>query len=132
MTGTAPPPGRRWLPSALALLLANAVPLLGVLFSHWTVFVVLLLYWCENVVVGAFNVLRMVCAYPQVSIAWVGKLFVIPFFMVHFGMFTFVHGMFVLSLFGGGQTHGGGGGGLGPAPAGRSVWRGQPGGPGGG
>src|SRR3989441_7368964 len=55
----------------------------------------------------------MVCAYPQVSIAWVGKLFVIPFFMVHYGMFTFVHGMFVLSLFGGGQTHGGGGGGSG-------------------
>src|SRR5207245_7979599 len=77
------------------------------------VFVVLLLYWCENVVVGAFNVLRMVCAYPQVGIAWVGKLFVIPFFMVHYGMFTFVHGMFVLSLFGGGQTHGGGGGGSG-------------------
>ena len=45
MTATAPPAGRRWVPSALALLLANAVPLLGVLFSHWTVFSVVLLYW---------------------------------------------------------------------------------------
>ena len=97
-------------PSIVALILANAFPVFGVLFLGWTVFPLLLLYWLENVVVGAFNVLRMVCAYPQVSIAWVGKLFVIPFFMVHYGMFTFVHGIFVLSLFGGGQTHGGGGG----------------------
>jgi len=104
MTSAAPPPARRWPPSVIPLVLVNAIPLVGVLAHHWTVFVVLLLYWCENVVVGAFNVLRMVCAYPQVGIAWVGKLFVIPFFMVHFGMFTFVHGMFVLSLFGGGQT----------------------------
>src|SRR5438034_5890206 len=110
MTAAAPWAPPRWPPSVIPLLLVNAIPLVGVLAHHWTVFVVLLLYWCENVVVGAFNVLRMVCAYPQVSIAWVGKLFVIPFFMVHYGMFTFVHGIFVLSLFGGGQTHGGGGG----------------------
>ncbi len=110
MTAAAPRAPQRWPPSVIPLLLVNAIPLVGVLAHHWTVFVVLLLYWCENVVVGAFNVLRMVCAYPQVSIAWVGKLFVIPFFMVHYGMFTFVHGIFVLSLFGGGQTHGGGGG----------------------
>src|SRR6266516_2465912 len=83
MTAAAPRAPQRWPPSVIPLLLVNAIPLVGVLAHHWTVFVVLLLYWCENVVVGAFNVLRMVCAYPQVSIAWVGKLFVIPFFMVH-------------------------------------------------
>jgi len=101
----APPPGSRWLPSALALLLANAVPLLGVVFSHWTVFSVVLLYWCENVVVGAFNVLRMLCAQPRNAPLWAGKLFLIPFFMFHYGMFTFVHGIFVFTLFGGGLAH---------------------------
>ena len=105
MTATAPPAGRRWVPSALALLLANAVPLLGVLFSHWTVFSVVLLYWCENVVVGAFNVLRMLCAQPRNAPLWAGKLFLIPFFMFHYGMFTFVHGIFVFTLFGGGLAH---------------------------
>jgi hypothetical protein len=40
-------------------------PLIGVLAHHWTVFAVVLLYWCENVVLGVFNVLRMLCARPQ-------------------------------------------------------------------
>ncbi len=105
MTATAPLAGRRWLPSAVALLLANAIPLLGVLFSHWTVFSVVLLYWCENVVVGGFNVLRMLCAQPRNAPLWAGKLFLIPFFMLHYGMFTFVHGIFVFTLFGGGLAH---------------------------
>lgn len=97
------PPPSRWPLSAFALIAANIVPLIGVLTLHWSVFVVLLLYWSENVVVGVFNVLRMATADPQESILWVGKLFIIPFFIVHYGMFTFVHGMFVLMLFGGPQ-----------------------------
>src|SRR5262249_53058524 len=33
--------------------------------------------------------------------SWIGKLFMIPFFCVHYGMFCFVHGIFVFALFGG-------------------------------
>ena len=87
-------------PSAYVLLLANAVPLIGVVARHWTVFAVLLLYWSENVVVGAFNVLKILTAQPRDAAAWLGKLFLIPFFIFHFGMFTYVHGVFVFSLFG--------------------------------
>jgi hypothetical protein len=86
--------------SALVLIGANAVPLLGVIFLHWTVYSILLLYWSENVVVGAFNILRMAVAEPRAIAANASKLFFIPFFTVHYGMFTFVHGMFVLALFG--------------------------------
>lgn len=88
-------------PSVFALVLANALPLFAVLFLHWTVFAVILLYWCENVVIGVFNVLRMLTAYPSEPAVWIGKAFLIPFFCVHYGMFTFVHGIFVVSLFGG-------------------------------
>ncbi len=98
---------RRWPPSAVFLILANAVPLIGVLLHHWTVFAIVLLYWCENVIVGGFNVLRMVWARPQDGVVWVGKAFVVPFFMFHYGMFTFVHGVFVFALFGGGLAHAG-------------------------
>jgi hypothetical protein len=84
----------------LVLIAANAVPLLGVLGSHWTVFSVILLYWCENVIIGAFNVLRMLCANPRSLATDAGKLAVIPFFIFHYGMFTTVHGIFVLALFG--------------------------------
>ena len=87
-------------PSLLALLLANAVPIFGVLFLGWTVFPLILLYWLENVVVGGFNVLKMLLAQPDQPIYWAGKAFLIPFFIVHFGMFTFVHGIFVFALFG--------------------------------
>ncbi len=102
MTATAPvrtaKPGLP--PSALVLILANAIPVIGVLGGSWTVFSVILLYWCENVIVGAFNVLRMACASPTSLAAGAAKLFLIPFFIVHYGMFTAVHGIFVLVLFG--------------------------------
>jgi len=88
-------------PSAWVLVATNMIPLVGVVLHNWTVFQVLLLYWCENVVVGGFNVLRMICAQPKSEVTWASKLFLIPFFIVHYGMFTFVHGMFVVALFGG-------------------------------
>lgn len=91
-------------PSALALVAANLVPLGGVLLFGWSVFATLLLFWVENVIVGAFNVLRMLVAQPQIAAMWAAKLFMIPFFTFHYGMFVTVHGVFVLTLFGGGLT----------------------------
>ena len=87
-------------PSLLALVLANAFPVVGVLFLGWTVFPLVLLYWLENVVVGAFNVARLLFAQPREPVYWAVKLFLIPFFVVHFGMFTYIHGVLVLALFG--------------------------------
>jgi len=72
----------------------------GVLLLGWTVFPLLLLYWLENVVVGGFNVLKMLLAKPAEPVYWAGKLFLIPFFIVHFGGFTFVHGVLVVAFFG--------------------------------
>jgi hypothetical protein len=107
-TLTAPPtppaeaPDRPLL-STLALLVSNAVPLIGVFFMGWQVFPLVLLYWLENVIVGGFNVLRLSTADPDSIAANAGKVVLIPFFCVHYGMFTLVHGVFVLALFGGGQ-----------------------------
>src|SRR3989442_15149815 len=101
MNPTPPVEARRLPPSAVLLLVANAAPLVGVLLHHWTVFAVVLLYWSENVIVGGFNVLRMLFAQPQQGLAWAMKGFLIPFFCIHYGMFTFVHGVFVFALFGG-------------------------------
>src|SRR5207249_1450699 len=89
-------------PSALVLVAANLVPLVGVLFFGWSVFSTLLLFWVENVIVCAFNVLRMLVAQPQIGVTWAAKLCMIPFFTFHYGMFVTVHGLFVLTLFGGG------------------------------
>lgn len=87
-------------PSLLVLLVANALPIVGVLVLGWTVFPLVLLYWLENVIVGGFNVAKLVLAQPRAPAYWAGKLFLVPFFVVHFGGFTFVHGVLVLALFG--------------------------------
>lgn len=95
-------------PSVIALVLANLVPVFGVLFFHWEVFPLMFLFWSENVIIGVLNVLKMLTANPESPLSWAGKFFIIPFFCVHYGMFTFIHGIFVIGLFGGGFKPGAG------------------------
>ena len=45
--------------AVVALVVANAIPLIGVLFLGWNVWTILTIYWLENGVVGVFNVLKM-------------------------------------------------------------------------
>jgi len=58
-------PSYRITPTAVVLIAANLVPLAGVLFFGWSVFATLLLFWVENVIVGVFNILRMLTAAPD-------------------------------------------------------------------
>lgn len=83
----------------LALTAANLVPLFGAFFLGWEAFDIVLLYWAENLAVGFYNILKI--AFVQVSrpIEHLGKLFLIPFFAVHYGGFTAGHGFFILMLF---------------------------------
>lgn len=85
----------------MALIAANLVPLAGVFLFGWKVFPLLLLFWFENVIIGFFNALKMLFATPDQKFQWAAKLFIVPFFCFHYGMFTFVHGIFVVVLFGG-------------------------------
>jgi hypothetical protein len=93
-------------PSVLALVIANLVPLYGVFLLDWPVFPVLVLFWTENVIVGVLNVFKMLMASPAQPGTWLAKAAMIPFFCVHYGMFTLVHGIFVFVLFGGYLTSG--------------------------
>jgi hypothetical protein len=88
-------------PSLIALLAANLFPIYGVVFLGWEVFPLLLLFWLENLIIGVFNVLKMISVTPNNAASWLVKLFMIPFFCFHYGMFTLVHGVFVFGLFGG-------------------------------
>lgn len=113
------PAGRHggWWVSVAALVAANLVPLFGVVVWRWEVFPLLLLFWLENVLVGLFNVLKLLMAAPAEPMPWAGKLFLIPFFTVHYGMFTLVHGVFVMGLFGGAFRAGA------PPPDIGMIWR---------
>ena len=48
--------------SVAALVAANLVPILGVLLWDWDVFLLLLLFWSENVIIGIFGIARPIVA----------------------------------------------------------------------
>ncbi len=108
---------------AWTLLAVNVIPLIGVLLWNWSAFHIVALYWFENVIIGLINVFKIAIASskgvyrnmpftkspPQpVAIPLGGtesivlKAFLIPFFLWHFGMFCFIHGIFVYVWLGGG------------------------------
>jgi hypothetical protein len=106
-------------PVAIAsLILVNLAQLLGVLYWDWTLYSVVLLFWLENAVIGFYNVLKIMTAQgpeehpPQafgVSMdsdstlhrfyRLLRRLGITAGFCVHFGMFWFVHGVFVQAFF---------------------------------
>ena len=100
MEAAAPSVLQRRLDAVLAIGSA-AVIAYGVLLLGWPVFVVMALFWFENVVIGGLNVLRMLVSGVRMGAAGVvGALFIGAFFTVHYGLFTAVHGVFVVMLFG--------------------------------
>jgi hypothetical protein len=95
-----PKPAELLTPSVMLLIIANLVPLYGVFFSHWRVFPILILFWMENVVIGVFNVFKMLLASPTKPSSWLTKILIVPFFCFHYGIFTLVHGIFIFAFFG--------------------------------
>jgi hypothetical protein len=76
----------------VALVAANLLPLLGVLFLGWSLGLVLLLYWAESAVLLVSNLLKMV------RLGLGGVLSAI-FFTFHAGIFMLVHLLFLFVLF---------------------------------
>ena len=83
----------------LALIATNTIPLWGALFFDWDAFYIVLLYWAENLAVGFYTILKITFVKVPRPAEHLGKLFVIPFFIIHYGGFMAVHGLFVLVLF---------------------------------
>jgi len=105
--------------AVVALIVANLIPLVGALWFGWDVWGILIIYWLENGIVGLFNVLKMRRASgpegsptpgdgrtPRItsitingrSASGADKAALIPFFVIHYGIFWVVHGVFVLTL----------------------------------
>jgi len=118
-------------PSSWVLIAVNLGLIAGVIAWDWRVFDIIFLYWVENLVIGAINVLKMITANPDqqsltslvdamkgratpeqasqlkekisaiplASMSAAIKLFLIPFFIIHYGMFCYGHGIFIFSMF---------------------------------
>ena len=85
--------------SIVALVAVNLIPLAGALFLGWDVGLILLVYWSENLVVGGYNLLKIMVRPAEHPIVFPGRLFPIAFFCFHYGAFCGVHGFFLLAFF---------------------------------
>ncbi len=84
--------------SLYILIAVNLIPILGVLFLSWSPMEVVYLYWAETVIIGFFNIFKMALAGKNGFELILLKCFMIPFFIVHFGMFTLIQGVFIMLM----------------------------------
>jgi hypothetical protein len=108
-----------WTRSAIVLVIANVIPIIGVLFFGWSLITILVLYWLENGIVGFWNIPKIALAQgslipglPDAPVSTgrlattpaLARLTLVPraglaiFFLVHYGIFWFGHGVFVFAL----------------------------------
>lgn len=85
-------------PSDIMLLAANILPLAGVMLWGWKVFDIMLLYWIENLIIGVFNIMKMLTLMSRRN-QWLA-IPIVPFFTFHYGGFCAGHGIFIILLFG--------------------------------
>jgi hypothetical protein len=94
--------------AALLLIVVNLIPLFGVLLFGWSLFSIMLLYWLENGIIGFFNIFKIALARAPGSGFTINRRPVSPsnkelriiFFILHYGLFWTVHGVFVFVFFG--------------------------------
>ncbi len=84
--------------SVLILIGVNLFPIIGVLVFGWDVFEVVMLYVIETVIVGSYNVLKMLFVKGE------KKSFTIFFFLIHYNFFIFIQSIFVIVLIGGNNS----------------------------
>ena len=90
------------------LILSNMVPLYGVLNWGWSLNVVMLSYWFENVIIAIITLLKMKRSEGSntmdITVNGVKRVAsrrdVMVFFALHYGGFAFVHGVFIMFFFG--------------------------------
>lgn len=83
-------------PVAWIILAVDLFPIWAVLTLGWGAAPLVFLYWLENLIIGAVALAKMVASSVREHvIGLTGMLFIGPFFVFHYGMFCFVHGVFV-------------------------------------
>lgn len=108
----------------VSLVVANLIPLVGVVFWGWDLWTILALYWAENGIIGLSNVAKILMAEGAAGLPGVagmpgagadgvglpaagaygsvkpvlgcGRFAMAGFFLVHYGLLWVGHGVFVL------------------------------------
>ncbi|RLD80207.1 MAG: hypothetical protein DRJ10_07750 [Bacteroidetes bacterium] len=81
--------------SVLTLIVVNLFPILGVIIFGWDIFEVVMLYVIETIIIGTYNVIKMLFVKGD------KKRFTIMFFIIHYNFFILIQSIFVIVLIGG-------------------------------
>lgn len=83
-------------PISWVILAVDLFPILAVLTMGWGAAPLVFLYWLENLIIGVVTLARMIATSAKDGPAGLAVMaFLGPFFIVHYGLFCFVHGVFV-------------------------------------
>jgi len=86
-------------PVAQVSLAVDLIPVFAVVTLGWGAAPLVFLYWLENLIIGAVAIARMLAASVRFPIVGIfGVLFLCAFFVVHYGMFCFAHGTFLVMI----------------------------------
>jgi len=86
-------------PIALTFLVVDLLPIFAVLFLGWGAVELVFLYWLENLVIGLMTIARMLAVGTlNRDESLPGAVGLSAFFTVHYGMFCFVHGVFLVTF----------------------------------
>jgi hypothetical protein len=94
-------------PSVLIMIAANLLPLIGVLFWNWDVFLLLVLYWFETAIIGFWTIVAILIDPHRIigpTAKQTTRTFLVLFLIAHAGLFMGVHFMFLWALFSGDWT----------------------------
>lgn len=83
--------------TAAGLVLANLMPLLGIVALGWSPFSVVMVYVVETVIVGLYTWLRMLLAQKTPSGQ---RIALAMFFTMHYGLFVLVQTVFIVMALG--------------------------------
>lgn len=112
----------KFIASSISLVIVNLIPLFGAIFLGWDLTTLLIIYWSENIAIGFWNVLKLMKA-PRINdinnkyhfsveemeeskrnemnkpenLSKFVTMFTL-FFIVHYGLFTFIHGVFIFTI----------------------------------
>ena len=97
----------------LSLVIANLIPIYGVLFYNWNLTTVPFLYWAEVVIVGLYFIPKTYLAVKYGGLTWeiptklsknvqqiISQVFVLSFFIFYFLILAALHYSIVVKLFG--------------------------------
>ncbi len=89
-------------PVALSGLVIDLLPVWGVLVWGWDAVALVMLYWLENLLLGARTLCRIIAANIAEHSFWglLTGLGTCAFFVIHYGLFSFGHGGILLEVFG--------------------------------